>query len=82
MGRPVLPIFLLKPLNLPLIVLESMTLVLPKLEFLIREQVIGRLVVRDDRLWHVVVVMVMMMDFVMLEWMVDDWLRVDSDVLA
>ena len=82
MGRPVLPIFLLKPFNLLLIVLESMTLVLPKLEFLIREQVIGRLVVRDDRLWHVVVMMVMMMDFVMLEWMVDDWLRVDSDVLA
>lgn len=67
---------------MPLLVLEGLTLVLPKLEFLIREQVIGRLVVRDDRLWHVVVVMVMMMDFVMLEWMVDEWLRVDSDVLA
>ena len=67
---------------MPLLVLEGLTLVLPKLEFLIREQVIGRLVVRDDTLWHVVVMMVMMMDFVMLEWMVDDWLRVDSDVLA
>ena len=73
---------LLIPLNLPLLVLESFTLVLPKLEFLIREQVVGRLVVRDERLWRVVVVVVMMMDFVMLEWMVVEWLRVDSDVLA
>ena len=73
---------LLIPFNLPLLVLESFTLVLPKLEFLIREQVVGRLVVRDERLGRVVGVGVMMMDFVMLEWMVVEWLRVDSDVLA
>ena len=62
--------------------IRSLALVLHKLEFFIREQVLGRLVVREDRLWRVVVMMVMMMDFVMLEGMVDDWLRVDSDVVA